>query len=69
MFVIDDEAKEKIVAGASPNELRAAFRKQRGRFLQEEALAIVQRGDTSVQEVLRVLKGAEGGAGASGEEG
>jgi len=62
MFVIDDEAKEKIVAGASPNELRAAFRKQRGRFLQEEALAIVQKGDTSVQEVLRVLKGAEGGA-------
>lgn len=67
MFVIDDEAKEKIVAGASPNELRAAFRKQRGRFLQEEALAIVQKGDTSVQEVLRVLKGAEGGA--AGEEG
>jgi type II secretory ATPase GspE/PulE/Tfp pilus assembly ATPase PilB-like protein len=67
MFVIDDEAKEKIVAGASPNELRAALRKQRGRFLQEEALAIVQKGDTSVQEVLRVLKGAEGGA--AGEEG
>ena len=68
MFVIDDEAKEKIVAGASLNELRAAFRKQRGRFLQEEALALVQKGDTSVQEVLRVLKGAEGGGGA-GEEG
>jgi general secretion pathway protein E len=69
MFVIDDEAKEKIVAGASQNELRAVFRKQRGRFLQEEALAIVQKGDTSVQEVLRVLKGAEGGAGAAGDEG
>jgi general secretion pathway protein E len=64
-FVIDDEAKEKIASGASVNELRAVFRKQRGRFLQEEALALVQKGETSVQEVLRVLKGGEAaGAGA-----
>ena len=42
---------------------RAIFRKQRGRFLQEEALALVQKGDTSVQEVLRVLKGPGGEAG------
>ena len=67
-FVIDDEARAVISAGGSANQIRAVFRKQRGRFLQEEALAIVQRGDTSVQEVLRVLKGGEGGAGGAGGE-
>ena len=67
-FVIDDEARAVISAGGSANQIRAVFRKQRGRFLQEEALAIVQRGDTSVQEVLRVLKGGEGGAGGAGAE-
>lgn len=61
-FVLDDETRARIAAGISPNELKALFRKQRGRFLQEEALALVQRGDTSVQEVLRVLKGGEGAA-------
>jgi hypothetical protein len=35
------------------------FRKQRGRFLQEEALALVEKGETSVQEVLRVMKGGD----------
>ena len=67
MFVIDDEARQRIVSGASPKELLAVFRKQRGRFLQEEALALVQKGDTSVQEVLRVLKGAESTAGVGAE--
>lgn len=63
LFVIDDEARAKIASGMSANEIRAVFRKQRGRFLQEEALALVQKGDTSVQEVLRVLKGESGAAG------
>jgi len=36
---------------------KAAFRKQRGRYLQEEAWSLVERGDSSVQEVLRVLRG------------
>jgi type II secretory ATPase GspE/PulE/Tfp pilus assembly ATPase PilB-like protein len=58
-FLIDDEAREAIAAGASPNQLRASFRKTRGRFLQEEGLAMVEKGDTSVQEVLRVLKGGD----------
>jgi general secretion pathway protein E len=58
-FVIDDEAREQIAAGASGNQLRAVFRKQRGKFLQEEALALVEKGETSVQEVLRVMKGGE----------
>lgn len=58
-FVVDDEARDVIAAGAQPGPLKAAFRKQKGRYLQEEALTIVEGGDTSVQEVLRVLKGGE----------
>ena len=69
LFVIGDEARERIAAGASPNELRTIFRKQRGRFLQEEALALVQKGETSVQEVLRVLKGTGGEATAGAAAG
>jgi type II secretory ATPase GspE/PulE/Tfp pilus assembly ATPase PilB-like protein len=37
------------------------FRKQKGKFLQEEALGLVEQGVTSVQEVLRVMKGGDGG--------
>jgi type II secretory ATPase GspE/PulE/Tfp pilus assembly ATPase PilB-like protein len=58
-FVIDDEAREQIAAGATGKQLQAVFRKQRGKFLQEEALALVERGETSVQEVLRVMKGGD----------
>jgi type II secretory ATPase GspE/PulE/Tfp pilus assembly ATPase PilB-like protein len=58
-FVIDDEARDQIAGGASGNQLRALFRKLRGRFLQEEALALVEKGETSVQEVLRVMKGGD----------
>ena len=32
---------------------------QKGKFLQEEALGVVEKGDTSVQEVLRVMKGGD----------
>jgi type II secretory ATPase GspE/PulE/Tfp pilus assembly ATPase PilB-like protein len=54
-LMIDDEMGETIAAGKSPS---SAFRKQRGKYLQEEALALVEKGETSVQEVLRVLKAA-----------
>jgi type II secretory ATPase GspE/PulE/Tfp pilus assembly ATPase PilB-like protein len=57
LFVIDDEVRKAIVAGASTKQLQTIFRKHRGKFLQEQALALVEAGDTSVQEVLRVLKG------------
>jgi type II secretory ATPase GspE/PulE/Tfp pilus assembly ATPase PilB-like protein len=62
MFVIDDDAREVINAGRSPNQI---FKKQRGRYLQEEALELVQAGQTSVQEVLRVLNATGGGGGGS----
>lgn len=56
VFLIDDEVRQQIVAGASLNQLKSAFRKQQAKYLQEQALQLVESGDTSVQEVLRVLK-------------
>jgi type II secretory ATPase GspE/PulE/Tfp pilus assembly ATPase PilB-like protein len=72
IFNIDDETRKILVAGGSDSQLKQAFRKQRGKLLQEMALAQVQEGETSVEEVLRVLKGdappappgASGGGGA-----
>jgi type II secretory ATPase GspE/PulE/Tfp pilus assembly ATPase PilB-like protein len=48
--------KAVIEGGGSINQLKAVFRKQRGKYLQEAALAQVEEGETSVQEVLRVMK-------------
>lgn len=64
-LVVDDEIREAVAAGKNLNQ---AFRKQRGRYLQEEALALVEKGETSVQEVLRVLKGG-GGSGEGSDDG
>lgn len=57
VFVIDDEVKQIIRNGGSDNLLKQAFRKQQQKLLQEMALAHVQVGETSVEEVLRVLRG------------
>jgi hypothetical protein len=43
----------------SGSQLKAAFRKQKGKYLQEAALEVVEKGDTSVHEILRVLRGPE----------
>jgi len=59
VFVIDDEIRGAVRAGASENQLRQLFRKQRGKLLQEQALALVEKGETSVEEVLRVLKATQ----------
>lgn len=56
LFVIDDEVKQAIAANANAQALRALFRKQKRKYLQELALVRVENGDTSVQEFLRVLK-------------
>jgi type II secretory ATPase GspE/PulE/Tfp pilus assembly ATPase PilB-like protein len=56
LFRIDDDVRKTIVGGGSTNQLKALFRKQKQRYLQEAALARVERGDTSVEEVLRVLR-------------
>lgn len=61
-LVIDSELRQVLDAGKPMNQ---AFRKQRGRYMQEEALALVEHGETSVQEVLRVLKPVAEGAAAA----
>jgi type II secretory ATPase GspE/PulE/Tfp pilus assembly ATPase PilB-like protein len=53
-LVVDNDIREAVTAAKPLNQ---PFRKQRGRYLQEEALTLVEKGETSVQEVLRVLKG------------
>jgi type II secretory ATPase GspE/PulE/Tfp pilus assembly ATPase PilB-like protein len=64
-FIVDDEVRSVIAAGGSVNQLKALFRKQRQKLLQEAALGRVESGDTSVQEVARVL-GASSGKPAAG---
>jgi len=66
MLEIDDEVRQVVLAGGSVNQLKQLFRKQRRRYLQEMALARVESGDTSVQEVLRVLRVGEAGAPSTG---
>lgn len=56
LFRVDDEVRKAVLAGGTVNQLKALFRKQRQRYLQEAALARVEMGDTSVEEVLRVLR-------------
>jgi type II secretory ATPase GspE/PulE/Tfp pilus assembly ATPase PilB-like protein len=53
---VDDEVRQIYKEGGSQTALRAAFRKQKKRFIQEIALARVEAGDTSVDEFIRVLK-------------
>jgi hypothetical protein len=47
--------KDFTAAGKPHSQTRATFRKQRGKYLQEEALGLVEKGETSVPEVKRVL--------------
>jgi type II secretory ATPase GspE/PulE/Tfp pilus assembly ATPase PilB-like protein len=79
-FPVDDEMRDSLkkdftAAGKPHSQTRATFRKQRGKYLQEEALGLVEKGETSVPEVKRVLtmggeesprssQGAPAGAGA-----
>jgi type II secretory ATPase GspE/PulE/Tfp pilus assembly ATPase PilB-like protein len=69
VMLMTDELRTAIAADISAggklgSNFKAAFRKGRGRYLQEEALALVEQGTTSVQEVLRVLKPADDTAAA-----
>lgn len=66
ILTVDDEVRQIIKAGGSVNQLKAVFRKQRSKYLQEQALVLVERGDTAIQEVLRVLKAPEGGGSSGG---
>ena len=59
ILVIDDEVRQVLLAGGTAAQLKSPFRKQKGRYLQEVGLGLVEKGETSVQEVLRVLKTGE----------
>lgn len=59
ILVVNDEVRQIIQQGGSVNQLKAIFRKQRSRYLQEQALSLVEEGETSIHEVLRVLKSNE----------
>ena len=56
VMIIDEEIRKVIASGGAESRDQAAQRGKRGRLLQEVALAQVQAGETSVEEVLRVLK-------------
>jgi type II secretory ATPase GspE/PulE/Tfp pilus assembly ATPase PilB-like protein len=56
VMAVDDEIRNAVNSGKSINEVRAAFRKQKGKLLQEVALSVVEAGDTSLAEVKRVME-------------
>ena len=60
LFRIDDEVRNAVTDGGNVNQYKQLFRKQKQRYLQEAALNKVEHGDTSVEEVLRVLRGPAG---------
>ncbi|HUB27296.1 MAG TPA: ATPase, T2SS/T4P/T4SS family [Tepidisphaeraceae bacterium] len=62
LLLVDDEMKQLIVNNGTESQIKNAFRKQRGRYLQEMALELVEQGLTSVNEVQRVLRPAEAAA-------
>ena len=64
IMTVDDDIRAAVSAG---KPVEPVFRKQKSRFLQEEALALVEQGETSVQEVKRVLR--PDAAAAAGEVG
>ncbi|HEX8324130.1 MAG TPA: ATPase, T2SS/T4P/T4SS family [Tepidisphaeraceae bacterium] len=62
LFRIDDEVRQAVQAGGTTNQFKGLFRKQKQRYLQEAALSRVEKGETSVEEVLRVLRGPSSGS-------
>ena len=71
VFSIDDEVRQIVHAGGSPNQLKMVFKKQKRRYLQEQALATAVAGTTSLQEIARVMKatGGESGSGSAPSSG
>jgi type II secretory ATPase GspE/PulE/Tfp pilus assembly ATPase PilB-like protein len=70
MMLVDDELRAVVKAGGSDAQIKQVMRKQRSKSLQEVALGQVQLGETSVEEVVRVLlKGDTGdSSGSAGQQ-
>jgi type II secretory ATPase GspE/PulE/Tfp pilus assembly ATPase PilB-like protein len=62
LLVVDDEMRQLILNNGTESQIKNAFRKQKGRYIQEMALELVEQGTTSVNEVQRVMRPAEGKA-------
>jgi len=54
LLEVTDELRQLVVSGASVSQIKAACRKNKMLYLQEQALLKVMQGETSVQEVIRV---------------
>ncbi|MGF1632657.1 MAG: ATPase, T2SS/T4P/T4SS family [Phycisphaerae bacterium] len=67
LFEITDEVRDALMASENFAEFKSLFRKQKQVYIQEAALEHVRQGETSVQEVLRMMKGASNSAGSAGE--
>jgi type II secretory ATPase GspE/PulE/Tfp pilus assembly ATPase PilB-like protein len=59
LLVVDDEMKQLILNNGTESQIKNTFRKQRGHYLQEMALELVEQGTTSVAEVQRVMRPPE----------
>jgi general secretion pathway protein E len=53
-LILNDEIRELIVAREPIRKIKEAARRQGTRYLRESALVLVQRGETSLQEINRV---------------
>jgi general secretion pathway protein E len=56
---ISEEIRQAVLQNATAKQLMGLFRKMRGRFLQEQALDLVEQGVTGMQEVIRAMRGQE----------
>lgn len=59
LLELSDEIRQLVAEGASLNRIKAACRKNRMLYLQEQALRKVIEGVTSIEEVVRVSKPAK----------
>lgn len=65
LFQVDDDVRTVIAQGGSPNQLKMIFKKQRQKYLLENALAKAVAGDTSLNEITRVMRASEGSSSSS----
>ncbi len=65
LFNVDDEVRQIVAAGGSVNQLKMLFKKQKQKYIQELAIAKAVAGETSLQEVARMLKSGDGGSSGS----
>jgi len=59
LLELNDEVRQLIVSGATVAQIRAACRKNKMLYLQEQALRKVIEGTTSIQEVVRITQQAQ----------